>query len=294
MKLFVCLFLLVFTWAYAKDTAETHNTAESHNAETTKNAAAASKSAETPKNVSTTDKNTAATHNAAATSKSGGETQSTAATPSAAAKGKKQSVASNDAVKRYVHPRLEFFKKQPYYPYDAVLRELVALGETYVELPRSINDVLIGFEKAYGAGEGVLSLQLDESYRSLFSCYDKVAIRINEMAFHKQNDKFYKNFIKGKEQCSFFISLLFTDKKAFMAELEKESTAKRIELARIPILKEIESVESLLHNLKREEQDHVLQHGEAEVYPLKKVKRDIKELEQKLLILQKRLDDAGK
>jgi len=256
MKLFVCLFFLVFAGAYAKDTV--------------------------------------ATQNASATGKSGGATQNASATQSAVKTGKKQSVASNDAVKRYVHPRLEFFKRQPYYPYDAVLRELVALGETYVELPRSINDVLIGFEKAYGAGEGVLSLQLDESYRSLFSCYDKVAIKINEMTFHKQNDKFYKNFIKGKEQCSFFISLLFTDKKAFMNELEKESTAKRIELARLPILTEIESVESLLHNLRREEQDHILQHGEAEVYPLKKVKRDIKDLEQKLLILQKRLDNVGK
>jgi hypothetical protein len=211
----------------------------------------------------------------------------------AATKDKKQPLAvSEDAVKTYVHPRLEFFKRQPYYPYDAVLRELVALGETYLELPRSINDVLIGFEKSYGAGEGVLSLQLHESYRSLFSCYDIISIKINEMAFHKQNDKFYKNFIKGKEQCSFFISLLFTDKKAFMDELEKESTAKRIELARIPILIEIESVESLLHNLKREEHDHTLQHGESEAYPLKKVRRDIKELELKLSILLKRLDDV--
>jgi len=286
MKLFVCLFFLAFTWAYAKDAAETHN------AEMSKNAGTAGKSAETTKNASTADKNAAATHNAA-------DTRNTAETHSDAETSKKQPTASNDtvkkdAVKKYVHPRLEFFKKQPYYPYDAVLRELVALGETYVELPRSINDVLIGFEKAYGAGEGVLSLQLDESYRSLFSCYDKLTIKINEMVFHKQNDKFYKNYIKGKEQCSFFISLLFTDKKAFMNELEKESAAKRIELARIPILKEIESVESLLHNLKREEQDHILQHGEAESYPLKKVKRDIKDLEQKLLILQKRLDDAGK
>jgi hypothetical protein len=257
MKLFVCLFFLVFTWAYAKDAAAAQGSG------------ATSKSSDTVKNVSAANKNTAKPD-------------------------KKQSVASNDAVKKYVHPRLEFFKRQPYYAYDAVLRELVALGEMYLELPRSINDVLVGFEKAYGAGEGVLSLQLDESYRSLFSCYDKVSIKINDMAFHKQNDKFYKSFIKGKEQCSFFISLLFTDKKAFMDELEKESTAKRIELARLPILVEIESVESLLHNLKREEQYHTLQHGEAEAYPLKKVRHDIKELEHKLLILQKRFDDAGK
>jgi len=262
MKLFVCLFFLVFTWAYAKD-------------------AVASQSADTTKSGGTS-------------SKSAASTQSTATAQSAATTSKKQPTASSDATKKYVHPRLEFFKRQPYYPYDAVLRELVALGEMYVELPRSINDVLVGFEKAYGAGEGVLSLQLDESYRSLFSCYDRITIKINEMAFHKQNDKFYKNFIKGKEQCSFFISLLFTDKKAFVAELEKESTAKRIELARAPILAEIESAESLLHNLKREEQYHTLQHGEAEVYPLKKIRHDIKELEHKLSVLQKRLDDAGK
>jgi hypothetical protein len=156
---------------------------------------------------------------------------------------------------KYTHARLEYFKNQSYYEDDLVLKELIAVGETYLELPKSLDDVLTAFEKAYSMS-GSLSFYLNEKYHDMIKCYDMVPFYLKTDAPYKKQgyQSGMSQYYEGKEKCSFHLSLLFTDKKQFMEKLDKGAYDKQMEILRAPVIKELETLQSILSGWKKEEE----------------------------------------